>query len=147
MSLARLKAASLGHVEEVLYNLGGGSWKLDADPERQRHNERGLSYVANYNESLVLVGRKIIPSRHNHSSHEHTLKRLMWQLKFSEDIKELRILPCLGYSYEYSLRYPHIRHKVIYSIHGKDAISLRDMLRAKNIDHFRLLPDFAYYAI
>lgn len=139
MSLARLKVASLCHVSEVVDYWGEASGKLDANPEYLRDNESRRSYFANYNKGLVLVSSKYVPS--SHITHERTLKRLFWQLKISEDIKELRILPCLGYFYKYhpSLVYDHIRHKLIYSIHGKDAVSLRDMLRSKNINDFRSL--------
>jgi hypothetical protein len=135
MSLARLKVASLCHVSGVVHYLGEASGKLDANPEYLRDNGSGRSYFAKYNKGLVLVGRKNVPS--SHITHERTLKRLFWQLKISEDIKELRLLPCLGYFYN-SLSDP-IGHKLIYSIHGEDAVSLRNMLRSKNINDFRSL--------
>ncbi|KAH2152561.1 hypothetical protein KXW33_002141 [Aspergillus fumigatus] len=91
MSLARLKVASLCHVSEVVDYWGEASGKLDANPEYLRDNESRRSYFANYNKGLVLVSSKYVPS--SHITHERTLKRLFWQLKISEDIKELRILP------------------------------------------------------
>lgn len=138
LSLAHLKATSLSHVNDSRFHLRDRSLRVDAKPKYLRDNEKGHSYFAEYNKGLVFVGRKTVPSQ---VAHERSLKRLARQLEISKDIKELRILPCLGYSFEYydSFLSSHIRHKVLYSIHGKDAISLRDMLRAKNIDHFRPL--------
>ncbi|KAL6229611.1 hypothetical protein BDW75DRAFT_249470 [Aspergillus navahoensis] len=116
MTLARLKATSLSHVNLISFDMRDRPWQVNADPKYLRDNEGRRSYFAEYNNRLVLVSEKNIPK-----------------------IKELRILPFLGYSYEYPLSSGHTRHKVLYSIHGKDAISLRDMLRTKNIDHFRSL--------
>jgi hypothetical protein len=137
MTLARLKATSLSHVNLISFDMRDRPWRVNADLKYLRDNEGRRSYFAEYNNRLVLVSEKNIPS--GSISRDTSLQRLAWQLKISEDIKELRILPFLGYSYEYPLSSGHTRHKVLYSIHGKDAISLRDMLRTKNIDHFRSL--------
>lgn len=69
--------------------------------------------------------KKKIPS--GGITHNYTLRGLDWHLESSEDVKKLIILPCLRYSYGLYSSSRHIRRKILYSIHGKDAISLRDM--------------------
>ncbi|EED22914.1 hypothetical protein TSTA_063890 [Talaromyces stipitatus ATCC 10500] len=104
---------------------------------KHRDNEAGVSYFGKYNENMVFVHEK-----KNFSPLKDTLTRLTWQLRLSENIKELRILLCLGYTIDLplperpSLTQEYIHH-VIYAIPGKHVISLRDMLSLTNIHQFQ----------
>lgn len=105
---------------------------IDVKIQKLRDSEAGVSYVGKYNGSLVFVHEKWDPS-----PLRGTLRRLLWQLRSSENIKELKILPCLGYTCGSAPRSWEYIHRVIYAIPGKAVISLREMLGSKKISQFQ----------
>ncbi|KAH8691807.1 hypothetical protein BGW36DRAFT_386341 [Talaromyces proteolyticus] len=132
-SLAQIKATSQDHISniQVTRRRSADELRNGFNIPKLRENEAGVSYFGEYNESLVFVHEKKDPC-----PWQATLKRLAWQLRLSENIKELRILPCLGYTLDGSLTQDYIHH-VIYAIPGKHVISLRDMLRSRNFRRFQ----------
>ncbi|GKZ52021.1 hypothetical protein AbraIFM66951_009662, partial [Aspergillus brasiliensis] len=99
------------------------------DPPNPRH------YTGFYDGSPVLVEQKTVPVSASHNLLEPRIEKIVHLLKASQNIKELRTLPCIGYVYtqpgegSLDIDADYCRYEFIYTIHAGPILSLHDMLK------------------
>lgn len=132
-SLAELKATSLSQVNEFKLSPLDKSSRLTGSLNDPGKIRAGAPYFAKYNGVPVLVGRKQVPIMTDHTVLRARIEKLIRMLNSSQNIKELRTLPCLGYIYaqpgEGTLSHSSesCTYEILYSFNEQNWFSLRDM--------------------
>ncbi|OGE52665.1 hypothetical protein PENARI_c009G11256 [Penicillium arizonense] len=136
-SLAELKATSLSQVNEFKLSPLEKSSRLTGSLDDPGIIRAGAPYLAKYNGVTVLVGRKQVPIMTDHTVLRARIEKLVRMLNSSQNIKELRTPPCLGYIYaspgEGTLSHTSesCTYEVLYCFNEQNCFSLRHVLFKK----------------
>ncbi|KAJ5813688.1 uncharacterized protein N7503_000438 [Penicillium pulvis] len=137
ISIAELKATSLSQVNEFKLSPLDKSSRLTGSLDDLGEVRAGAPYLAKYNGVAVLVGRKQVPIMTDHTVLRARIEKLVRMLSSSQNIKELRTPPCLGYMYtspgEGTLSHTSesCTYEILYSLDEQNCYSLRHALFKK----------------